>query len=528
MPLLAILACVLLPLWFQPETANWAEPSNAHLGLAAALLLAWLISTALTMRRAIRPRTGGADRSATCDPEMLVVYASQTGVAEDMARRSADALAQMQASVRLVDVAHLDVGDLLRCKRALFVVSTTGEGDAPDAAFRFVERVMPKSIALPELHYGVLALGDREYHNFCAFGHRLDAWLRGCGAKAWFDTVEVDNLDGGALRHWQHQLSTLTQHATLPDWSAPQYGEWLLHSRQLLNPGSQGEAVFHIALKPGAAVSADWQAGDIAEIGPENSADAIANFLAKRALDGAIWVRCDEAELPLKSALRNRVLIADDTFPGVDARDIARLLPVLAHREYSIASVATDGRIDLLVRIMRGADGRIGVSSGWLGQHAAVGARIALRVRRNSGFHAPVDDRPMILIGNGTGLAGLRGLMRERVARRHHRNWLIFGERHRHCDYFWREELEAWLGDGSLQHLDLAFSREQPERLYVQHRLQALAPRLQEWAAQGAAIYVCGSLQGMAPGVDVLLREVLGDSTVAAMIGDGRYRRDVY
>jgi sulfite reductase (NADPH) flavoprotein alpha-component len=134
----------------------------------------------------------------------------------------------------------------------------------------------------------------------------------------------------------------------------------------------------------------------------------------------------------------------------------------------------------------------------------------------------------MILIGNGTGLAGLRGLMRERVARGHRRNWLIFGERHRHCDYFWREELEGWVGDGWLQHLDLAFSRDQPERIYVQHRLQALASRLQDWVAQGAAIHVCGSLQGMAPGVDAVLRDVLGDGSVATMIADGRYRRDVY
>jgi sulfite reductase (NADPH) flavoprotein alpha-component len=528
LPLLAVLICVLLPLWFQPDAAHWAAPSNARLGWVATLSLAWLIITALIMRRAIRPQAGRADRGSARDQEVLVVYASQTGVAEDLARRSADALAQMQTSVRLVDIAHLDVDELQRCSRALFVVSTTGEGDAPDAAFRFVAQEMPRSIALSHLHYGVLALGDREYHNFCAFGHRLDAWLRGCGAKAWFDTVEVDNLDGGALRHWQHQLSTLTQHATLPDWSAPQYGDWLLQSRQLLNPGSQGEEVHHIVLKPGASASTDWQAGDIAEIGPENSTDAIAGFLEKRALDGTAWVRCDDVDMPLHNALRNRMLIADDTYRGVDARDIARLLPMLAHREYSIASIASDGQIDLLVRTMRDADGHVGIGSGWLGQHAAIGARIALRVRRNRGFHAPVDDRPIILIGNGTGLAGLRALMRERLARGHRRNWLIFGERNRHCDYFWRDELEGWLSDGWLQHLDLAFSREQPERVYVQHRLQALAPRLREWAAQGAAIYVCGSLQGMAPGVDAVLRDVLGDTTVAAMIGDGRYRRDVY
>jgi sulfite reductase (NADPH) flavoprotein alpha-component len=408
------------------------------------------------------------------------------------------------------------------------VVSTTGEGDAPDPAMRFVAQVMSHSLELPQLSFGLLALGDRDYRNFCAFGHRLDAWLRNCSAKAWFDPVEVDNLDAGALRHWQHQLAVVAGHSSMPDWSAPQYGDWRLHARELLNPGSQGEPLYRIVLRPGPGERCDWQAGDIAEVGPQNSEADIEEFLRARSLDGALPIPCDQTEAPLAAVLRDRLLPGVDALAGVDARDLAHLLPVLAHREYSIASIAADAQIDLLVRCMRDRDGRAGVASGWLCQNAALGARIALRVRRNSGFHVPVDARPLILIGNGSGLAGLRGLLRQRIAQGHHRNWLIFGERNRHCDYFLRDEIEGYLRDGGLQKLDLAFSRDQSDRIYVQHRLIAAAATVRDWVQQGAAIHVCGSLRGMAPGVDAALHEILGDAAVADLIRDARYRRDVY
>lgn len=115
-----------------------------------------------------------------------------------------------------------------------------------------------------------------------------------------------------------------------------------------------------------------------------------------------------------------------------------------------------------------------------------------------------------------------------RIAQGYRRNWLIFGERNRRCDYFCREEIESYRRDGELQELDLVFSRDQCERIYVQHFLVTEAATLRDWVQQDAAIYVGGSLRGMAPGVDAGLREILGNATVAAMIRDGCYRRDVY
>src|SRR5690606_30769287 len=127
---------------------------------------------------------------------------------------------------------------------------------------------------------------------------------------------------------------------------------------------------------------------------------------------------------------------------------------------------------------------------------------IALRIRRNANFHAPDDDRPLILVGNGTGMAGLRALLRERIASGRRRNWLLFGERQAAHDAYWRDELEAAWRDGGLERLDLVYSRDTATREYVQHRLAEQAGVLRDWVGDGASIHVCGSLEGMAPGVD--------------------------
>jgi sulfite reductase (NADPH) flavoprotein alpha-component len=174
------------------------------------------------------------------------------------------------------------------------------------------------------------------------------------------------------------------------------------------------------------------------------------------------------------------------------------------------------------------ADGQPGLGSGWLCRFAEVGATIDARVRTNRAFHAPEASRPLILIGSGTGLAGLRAHLKARAAAGVRWNWLVFGERTAAHDYFHRAEIEGWTASGLLDRLDLAFSRDQAERIYVQHRLREAADVLRRWVANGAAIYVCGSLEGMSRDVHATLVEVLGAEVLERLTDEGRYRRDVY
>ncbi|RPE77258.1 flavodoxin domain-containing protein [Vulcaniibacterium tengchongense] len=530
---LALLALASLAFAFAHGHGDWwqAAPRDLRWLAAAAALLGYFGLCAATLRRRAEESAAAvADAPAGADA-VLLAWASQTGFARQLAERSAAALRQAGLAVRLAPLHGVDAETLRAHRRALFVVSTTGEGDPPDHALGFTRALLGRELALDRLEYGVLALGDRNYAQFCGFGRRLDRWLQHGGARPLFDRVDVDAGDAGALRHWQHHLGQLAGRADLPDWSPPAYGAWRLRARTWLNPGSVGAPVFHLALEPEDPADLAWQAGDIAEVGPRHGRGEIARWLAAAGLDGDAEVRHGQERLPLAALLARSRLPAPESVHGRAAQAVAEALQPLPHREYSIASLPADGALHLLVRQHRDGDGRLGVGSGWLTAHAGLGDWLDLRVRRNPGFHPPQDDRPLILIGNGTGIAGLRALLKARIAAGHHRNWLLFGERCAASDFHYRDEIEAWQRDGRLQHLDLAFSRVPGPgagTAYVQHCLGARRERLHEWLAQGAAVYVCGSLQGMAPAVDAVLAEVAGRDTLEAMAADGRYRRDVY
>jgi len=421
-------------------------------------------------------------------PPLLLAWASQSGQAEEIAHETARLLHSAGESVHLCKLDHVSAETLAQTRRALFVVSTSGEGDAPDSAALFQAQHMGQSTAgaLAHVQYGMLALGDSSYAQFCGFARALDAWLHASGAQALFARVEMDCGAPDALRRWQQrigQITSLSDLEAIPAWQAPTFDEWTLVARQHMNPGSSGEPVYHLELQAPPDAAAHWESGDLAQV-----------------------------RVP-----------ADPQHP----------------REYSIASIAQDARVHLLVRLARRDDGSPGLASGWLTGCATdslqPGGKIAMRLRAHRNFRLEENaSRALILIGNGTGLAGLRSHLRARAAHGATPNWLLFGERNAACDLLYGAEIRAWQASGVLQRLDLAFSRDigahgQPGRVYVQQRLVQAHETLRDWVLRrDAAIYVCGSLHGMAQGVDQALHQVLGAECMAQLLRSGRYRRDVY
>ncbi|MEB0078215.1 PepSY domain-containing protein [Pseudomonas sp. CCI3.2] len=402
-------------------------------------------------------------------PAWLIGFASQSGFAEQLAWKTAGQLQAAGLAVRVQPLAEITEQDLRQSRNALFVVSTFGDGEAPDSARGFERALLSRSLPLLELNYAVLALGDRQYQHFCAFAKRLHDWLAAHGGSSLFAPIEVDSGDSASLHQWQQRLETLTGRKSSAAWQSPEFENWTLSRRELLNPNSEGSKVFLIDLMPPALCA--WEAGDLVEVLP-----------------------CDS----------------------------------VVPREYSIASIPSDGNLQLIVRQEIHPDGSLGLGSGMLTERALLGSSVSLRLRRNSSFHLPSEPVPMILLGNGTGLAGLRSLLKARIAQGQTRNWLVFGERNVAHDFYCRQELQGWLATGDLARLDLAFSRDQPEKIYVQDRLREAGDELRKWLADGAAIYMCGSLQGMAMGVEEVLVELLGVHEVEQLVEHGRYRRDVY
>lgn len=447
---------------------------------AGAALILWLGLIGLTVWRVGAAARKAAEQAralaeAAGDDAVLIAFASQTGFGEELAWMTARALGDGGVGARPLSFADLDLKTLKGARRLLVIASTTGEGDAPDSAARFVRQLMKGDADLSHLSYGLLALGDRSYDAYCSFGHAVGDWLDDGGAQTLFDRVEVDNGDAGAIRHWQHQLNQITGSTAAPDWTPPAYDRWRLVERSLLNAGSPGGEAWHLAFAP-IDHAPNWAAGDIAEIG-----------------------------LPTR----------DGEQP--------------ASREYSVASLPSDGRVEFCIRLMTRPDGTPGLASGWLTQDAQIGDEIAMRVRANRGFHAPPPEAPIILIGNGTGIAGLRGHLKART--QHDKTggaWLLFGERTRAHDALYDADLQAWLASGALTRLDRAFSRDGGENRYVQSLVAEHARPMADWVDRGAYVYVCGSLEGMSKGVHAALEAALGEERLTQLTDSGRYRRDVY
>jgi sulfite reductase (NADPH) flavoprotein alpha-component len=235
-----------------------------------------------------------------------------------------------------------------------------------------------------------------------------------------------------------------------------------------------------------------------------------------------------------------------DAFPSArpPRSELIAALDPLQPRLYSIASSPTKaaGEIHLAVGVvryrLRGRE-RGGVASTFLSGRLAPGGTASAHVHRGDGFRLPPPDRPVIMIGPGTGIAPFRAFLEERQATgARGRNWLFFGNPRRASDFLFEDELVGYCRDGLLDRLDTAFSRDQPDKIYVQHRMLEHAAKLWAWLEDGAHLYVCGDAERMARDVDRGLAYIVGKeggmdtagakAYLARLAGDGRYARDVY
>lgn len=473
-----------------------------RLVLALALLLAWGGLCVWQWRRQRPTRPALAPSEAGPHPTALVTWASQTGSAEALAWDTARALASGGLPARVAPLDQLDPAQLRQHQPVLFVAATAGDGQAPDHAEPFVNRWMEQPAELAGLPCGVLALGDREYRHFCGFGQQLQRWLHDSGAQPLFEPVLMDRGDPQAMRHWLAAVAGLTP-APLPSTTARPdtvgtvaagiaYEPWILLGRRHLNPGSLGEPVWLIDIAPPVdqRTPPRWEAGDLVQL----------------------------------------------RLPGTDRTP----------RSYSIASLPDSGLgggLQLLVRRQRRADGSVGAASGWLTGDCPIGGALSLRLQANPAFQLPpaLRDRPLVLIGNGTGLAGLRAHLqaaerrlaaadspRQQLVTQGLHAWLLMGERQAAHDALCDVEITHWLASGVLSRTDRVYSRDGGPHRHAQERLAAEAARLRAWVEAGAVILVCGSRQGMASGVEMALAEALGENALQSLRQQGRLRRDVY
>lgn len=562
---------------------------------------------ALAGSEAVTPAPSAAASAQPVSKDVTVLYGSQTGNSEGLAKKTAQHLEEKGFQVTLSSMSDFKPNNLKKINNLLVIVSTHGEGDPPDNALSFHEYVHGRRAPkLDHLSFSVLSLGDSSYEFFCQTGKEFDERFKELGGTRLFDRVDCDLDYDEPFSEWlQGVASSLSEGeaVSIPQESAgvnnqavseysrtnPFYAE-VLENINLNGRGSNKETRhLELSLEGSGLV---YEPGDSLGIYPTNDPALVDELIQTCGWNAeeAVTVHKNGDTLPLKEALTSHFEITVLTKPllhkiaeltkseslhalleegneeklkeyiaGRDLVDAARdfgpfegtaadftsILRKIPARLYSIASSlkANDEEVHLTIGAVRyDAHGRErqGVCSILCAERLQPGDTLPVYIQHNQNFKLPQDpDAPIIMVGPGTGIAPFRSFMQEREEMgANGKSWLFFGDQHFVTDFLYQTEWQKWLKDGVLTKMDVAFSRDTEEKVYVQHQMKKQSKELFEWLEQGAYVYICGDEKHMAHDVHNTLLSIIqeegamskekAESYLANLQQQKRYQRDVY
>jgi len=577
-----------------PKTAPFADDEidvlNRVVGPATPIQRAWLAGflagiDAQTGEAVTAPQPLAPPQPA--EP-LTILYATESGNSEKLAGDVAKAARKIGLKPSLVDMADLDVATLSGVKRLIVIAATWGEGEPPGRTIRAYNALMnDKAPRLDGTEFGVLALGDTAYVEFCAIGKALDERLAALGAKRVAHRADCDldfaepaaNWIGGALKALAPPADPNAKVIAVDFGGKPAAAPNLdiveaeVTEHINLNSSRSDKETIHLELTFDGAAPA-YKPGDSLDLYAENDpayVDALlraAGLSSDATLRGDLIKNRDVTTLSLKtmetfagfgqryvrefvdSGAAKRWIVGRqlidliEQFPlTLDTEKLRALTRPLAPRAYSIASSRSEvgEEAHLLISAVRyqtHGRPRRGIAS----NHAAglkKGARVRVKLKPNKHFTLPSPERDIIMVGPGTGVAPFRAFVQERRATEAKgRNWLFFGDRTFTHDFLYQLEWQDALKDGGLARMDVAFSRDTPEKVYVQNRIWDKRRDLIAWLDGGANFYVCGDMNAMAKDVRATLVRAYADvkslsaeaaeAAVAQLERDKRYQQDVY
>ncbi|HET6558496.1 MAG TPA: flavodoxin domain-containing protein, partial [Prolixibacteraceae bacterium] len=490
------------------------------------------------------------------DKKLTILYGTHTGRSKTIASKLAEKLNGQGVEVKTIALDEYKTRQLVDESHAVFIVSTHGEGEPPSMAEDFHSFITSKRApSLPSLNYAVVALGDKSYKLFCKTGVDIDNALSQSGAKAILPILKLDVDFEEEADRWINQFAAtftntpvgvkLNGHAVTGIVKPHQYSRknpfqaTVLDKVKITGRGSDKE-VYHVELSlKGSGLT--YEPGDSVGIVAYNPPSLVDAILEYKGFEGSEKVIVKEGELSLKEALSSyleitvlnreviqryyeatgnsklKVVVEDENllnhylyghdvldlleeFPSdLTAQALAEVLRSFPARLYSISSsqAAVGDEVHITVsRVSYSHKGRLrsGACSGYLADQIEVDSLVSVFIEKNPAFKLPEDHQtPVILVGAGTGVAPFRAFLQHREANNHKGNtWLFFGERRFHSDFLYQIEWQKLLKDGTLEKLDVAFSRDQEEKIYVQHRLIERQKEIYAWLSNGASIYLCG------------------------------------
>jgi sulfite reductase (NADPH) flavoprotein alpha-component len=518
-----------------------------------------------------------APKVSTENKKITIAYGTESGNSKKIANLFASRAKQEGIQAKLVSLDQYRLTDLPKEEYFLTVISTQGEGEPPASAKKFYDHIHQNGFKLPKLKYGVLALGDTSYPMFCKAGEDVDHQLGSLGGERIVDIQRCDVDFESDAHNWMNDVIQKLSGSKATSESAVKpvkksigkkiyQGEILTNIN--LNDRGSSKQTHHIEV---ACEEVFYKPGDSLGIVPHNPRAIVEAIIAHTGIDTertfvhrndtysvyellhkklniiylpervvAKYAAHVQAEIPdIKTGLLDLLL----KYPVKDAAHFEVFLQQLeptTPRLYSISSSleTVDGEVHLTVA--RDAfsieeELKYGLCSDHLCNLKA-GDTIDFYIHHNDQFRLPEDDKDVIMIGPGTGIAPFRAFLSEREsAGASGRNWLFYGDQHFTSDFLYQTELQQWMESGVLNALDVAFSRDQPEKIYVQDKIRQRAGEFFQWIENGATLYVCGAKR-MSEDVEKTILELIkksgkredAETFLNELKSTGRYLKDVY
>ena len=515
--------------------------------------------------------------------KITVAYGTETGNSKKLAADFAVKAKKVGIHAKLVSLDQYRPTDLSKEEYFLTIISTQGDGEPPDAAKKFYDHIHQNGFKLDKLKYGVLALGDTAYPLFCKTGEDVDVQLNKLGGERFVSLQKCDIDYQSDAENWFNDVlqklstngksnGTITVAPSVPKKSTGKkiYSGTVLANIMLNDKGSKKET-HHIEI---ASEDIDYQPGDSIGIVPENHVDTVEEIFVLAGVDkNKSFLYRNETTTLFKLFkkkisivyLPERVVkkyadIVEQEIPEtrIGLLDLLKIYPLkessqfeevisilepIAPRLYSIASSpeAHGSEVHLTVAkdIFRINDQvKYGLCSDCLSQ-LPVNSTINFYVHHNGQFRLPEENKDIIMIGPGTGIAPFRSFLAQRDATgASGRNWLFFGDQHFTTDFLYQTEMQSWMETGVLTKMNVAFSRDQDEKIYVQNKMLKYSSEFFEWVESGAYLYLCGAKEPMSVDVENIILQIIeqeGEKTkeqsqeyLNVLKEEGRYVKDVY